>query len=271
LERVVALFNHLRTRDFSYSLDELPVSATPLEDFLLVHRRGNCEFFASALGAMLRISDVPARLVGGYRGGVYNPSGRYYLVQQKNAHVWVEALVPGYGWMRLDPTPLGTECGPLTPVAGVLGRMRVLMDTFNHYWIKFVINYDLERQFRIVRGLREQWRQADFRWRPERVPLRGIAVAGGGVMAIACVILLFRRRRKEPERELVKEFLLRMKRRGYVKGKAQGLEEFAAGIGNGELRERAYRFVEEFQAIYYKDRTLSGDDRKRLRAIIRDL
>ncbi len=271
MERVVALFNHLRTRDFSYSLDELPVSSTPLEDFLLVHKRGNCEYFASALGVMLRISGVPARLVGGYRGGVYNRSGRYYLIQQKNAHVWVEALVPGYGWMRLDPTPLGSEFGPLTPIAGVWGRMRVLMDTFNHYWIKFVINYDLERQFRIVRGLRDQWRRADWRLEPEKVPFRGVAVAAGGAMLMAGAILLFRRRRKEPERELVKEFLRRMKRRGYVKGEAQGLEEFAAAIGNAELRERAHRFVEEFQEIYYKDQTLSGDGRKRLRAIIRSL
>jgi transglutaminase-like putative cysteine protease len=274
MQRVTALFNHLRARDFSYSLEELPVSSTPLEDFLLVHKRGNCEYFASALGVMLRISGVPARRVGGYRGGVYNRSGRYYLVQQKNAHVWVEALLAGYGWMRLDPTPLGSEFGPLTPVAGVLGRLRVLIDTFNHYWIKFVINYDLERQFRIVRGLRDHWREADWRLKPERVPLRGIAIAGGGVMLLAGVILLFRRRRTEPERELrelVREFLRRMKRRGYVKGKAQGLEEFAAGIEDDELRERAYRFVEEFQVIYYRDQVLSVDAERRLRAIIRDL
>jgi LPXTG-motif cell wall-anchored protein len=149
--------------------------------------------------------------------------------------------------------------------------MRVLMDAFNHYWIKFVINYDLERQFRIVRGLRDQWRRADWRLEPEKVSFRGVAAAVGGAMLMAGAILLFWRRRKEPERELVKEFLRRMKRRGYVKGEAQGLEEFAAAMGNAELRERAHRFVEEFQAIYYKDRTLSGDDRKRLRAIIRDL
>ncbi len=271
MEKAAALFNFLRTRDFSYSLDELPVSSTPLEDFLMVHKRGNCEYFASALGVMLRIAGVPARLVGGYRGGVYNRSGRYYLVRQKNAHVWVEALLPGYGWMRLDPTPLGSDFGPLTPVAGILGGMRVLMDTFNHYWIKFVINYDLERQLRMVRGLREHWKKPDLQWWHSEVRLKGIGIAGVGAMMMACAIFLLRRRRREPEKELVAEFLLRLKKRGYEKGRAEGLEEFAAGIGDDELRERAHRFVEEFQEIYFRDRTISSDDRRRLLAIIRSL
>ena len=161
-EIAAALFNHLRSGDFAYTLEDLPVSSRALEDFLLVHRRGNCEYFASALGVMLRAAGGPARLVGGYRGGLYNRSARYYLVRQKNAHVWVEALLPGLGWMRLDPTPMGSDPAFPDGGAGALANLRVLMDTFNHYWFKLVVNYDLERQFRIVQGLRDRWRLLDL-------------------------------------------------------------------------------------------------------------
>ena len=50
---------------------------------------------------MLRVAGIPSRMVGGYRGGYYNEVGKYYLVPQKNAHVWVEAFVPQRGWIRL--------------------------------------------------------------------------------------------------------------------------------------------------------------------------
>jgi transglutaminase-like putative cysteine protease len=268
-EKVVALFNHLRSGAFSYSLEDLPVSSRPLEDFLLAHRRGNCEYFASALGVMLRAAGVPARLVGGYRGGLYNRSGRYYLVQQKNAHVWVEAYMHGQGWMRLDPTPLGLDFGPLSQAAGALGRLRVLMDTFNHYWIKLVINYDLERQFRIVRGIREHWSRQDFRWRPGKVPVIHIGMAAAGGAVVILTLLWASRRRKEPERKLLEELARRMRKRGVVKGASEGLDEFTAKIEDEDLRKLAERFAEGFQELYYRDRSFSDDDRRRLRAIIR--
>ena len=270
-EKVTALFNHLRNGAFSYTLEDLPVSSRPLEDFLLVHRRGNCEYFASALGVMLRAAGVPARLVGGYRGGLYNRSGLYYLVRQKNAHVWVEAYLHGHGWMRLDPTPLGPDFGPLSQAAGALGHLRVLMDTFNHYWIKLVINYDLERQFRMVRSLKEHWERQDFRWRPQSVPVRQIGVVGGGGAVVILVLLWASRMRRDPERRLLDEFLRRMRKRGVVKGASEGLDEFAAAIEDEDLRKLAERFAGDFQALYYRDRVFSDDDRRRLRAIIRRL
>lgn len=270
-ERVAALFNYLRSDAFAYTLEDLPVSPNPLEDFLLVHRRGNCEYFASALGAMLRTVGVPARLVGGYRGGLYNRSGRYYIVRQKHAHVWVEALLPGMGWVRLDPTPRGTDFGLLDEAAGALGRLRVLLDTFNHYWVKVVINYDLERQFRMVHALRDPWRLLSFPWRPGRAFADSLGRAVGvGTAAVLLLALIFRRR-KPPEQELIDKFLRRMRKRGYVKGPAEGLDEFTAGITDEALRERAERFAADFQGIFYRDRPLSGEDRRRLRALIRSL
>ncbi|MCU0586652.1 MAG: DUF3488 and DUF4129 domain-containing transglutaminase family protein [Syntrophobacteraceae bacterium] len=270
-DKVVAIFNHLRNGGFSYTLEDLPVSSTPLEDFIMVHHRGNCEYFASALGVMLRMAGVPARLVGGYRGGLYNPSGRYYLVRQKNAHVWVEALVDGRGWLRLDPTPSTLEPGDQAGTMEVLGRVRVLMDTFNHYWIKLVINYDLEQQFRILRGMRDRWRNRGLSWAVGKLTMRDVGIIGGGAVAMILFMLLLSMCRKGPERKLIDAFVRRMKKRGYVKGPSDGLDELVAGIGDDAIRMRAARFAEGFQEIYYRDRSFSDADRRRLRAIIRGI
>ncbi|MBS1238569.1 MAG: transglutaminase domain protein, partial [Deltaproteobacteria bacterium] len=78
------LFRYLNGGQYKYSLQGLPITKNPLDDFLFKSKYGNCEYFASALTVMLRIAGIPSRMVGGYRGGYYNEVGEYYLVPQKN-------------------------------------------------------------------------------------------------------------------------------------------------------------------------------------------
>ena len=54
---------------------------------------------------LLRHLGVPARLVNGFRSGEYNALGRAFTVRQYDAHSWVEAFFPPYGWIEFDPTP----------------------------------------------------------------------------------------------------------------------------------------------------------------------
>ena len=41
----------------------------------------------------------------GFQSGVYNPITDLWLVRASDAHSWVEAWMPGYGWTTFDPTP----------------------------------------------------------------------------------------------------------------------------------------------------------------------
>ncbi len=104
------LTKHLRT-DFRYALHAPPPRrhADPVLDFVFRHRRGHCEYFASALALMCRTAGVPARVVGGYRVSERNAFGGYMVVRERNAHTWVEAWLPGHGWQTLDATPGGGE------------------------------------------------------------------------------------------------------------------------------------------------------------------
>ena len=76
-----------------------------LEDFL-VTRRGFCEQYASAMGAMIRRAGVPARVAVGFTPGTRQPDGSY-AVTTDNAHAWPEAWFAGAGWVRFEPTPRG--------------------------------------------------------------------------------------------------------------------------------------------------------------------
>ena len=59
-----ALEHYLRdSGEFQYTLEgqKRNVGADPIEDFVVEHRRGHCEYFAGALALMLRSQGIPAR------------------------------------------------------------------------------------------------------------------------------------------------------------------------------------------------------------------
>lgn len=62
-------------------------------------KAGVCQDFAHMLSAMLRIIKIPARYVSGYV--CPNKNG---MRGEGATHAWVEAFIPFYGWLGLDPT-----------------------------------------------------------------------------------------------------------------------------------------------------------------------
>jgi protein-glutamine gamma-glutamyltransferase len=103
-DKLRAIEGHLRT-EFGYarSFERAP-DMDPLLAFLFVDRRGHCEYFASALALLGRAAGVPTRIVMGYRVSERSPFG-YFVVRERNAHAWVEAWLPGEGWVTRDATP----------------------------------------------------------------------------------------------------------------------------------------------------------------------
>ena len=75
----------------------------PLAHFVSEGKRGYCQHFAGAMALMLRFLGIPARVAGGFTSGKHE--GDSWAVTDHNAHAWVEAWFPGYGWLAFDPTP----------------------------------------------------------------------------------------------------------------------------------------------------------------------
>lgn len=105
-ERATTIRDWLRTnREYDLNATHepgLPIAA----QFVFAMDRGYCQYFATAMVAMLRTQGVPARYVIGYAGG--DPVGEdEYLVTADRGHAWVEVYFPDRGWVTFDPTPAG--------------------------------------------------------------------------------------------------------------------------------------------------------------------
>lgn len=83
--------------NFSYKKGITTVETTVDEIWKL--RSGVCQDFAHMLLLMLRLMDIPARYVSGY----ICPKNTG-MRGEGATHAWVEAYIPYYGWLGLDPT-----------------------------------------------------------------------------------------------------------------------------------------------------------------------
>jgi hypothetical protein len=89
-----------------YTYDEYPPPTQyPLQSFLLLNHLGYCQQFAGSMALLLRMGGIPARVATGFTTGNYDSATKSWLVTDVDAHAWVEAWFPGYGWVTFDPTP----------------------------------------------------------------------------------------------------------------------------------------------------------------------
>jgi len=101
------------------------------------------------MAIILRVNGIPSRVVAGYRGGVYNDLGNYYILRQSDAHLWVEAYIDNIGWIRFDPTtPLLSE--GFIGNSKKISKFSLFIDTINYYYNTLIINYDFEKQISFI-------------------------------------------------------------------------------------------------------------------------
>lgn len=81
-----------------------PPDRDPLTWFLFELREGYCNYYATAMVMMLRTQGIPARMAAGFAQGTWDPEQGGFLVRERDAHTWVEAYFPGYGWIEFEPT-----------------------------------------------------------------------------------------------------------------------------------------------------------------------
>ena len=149
-ERIVSLLRD--SGNFRYSLDvpRTTSGVDPAEDFLLNHRTGHCQYFASACALMLQSLNIPARIVNGFKGGEVNPETGKMLVRQKHAHVWVEYRHQ-QRWVRIDPTPAArNEVVASIQQTPLLGNLE---DAASELWTASMDNVTAERQREFIQPI----------------------------------------------------------------------------------------------------------------------
>lgn len=264
--RIARTEEFFRSQNLVYATSDLPGSERPLEEFLFDKKRGYCEFFASSFALLLRLQGVPARLVGGYHGGVRNELAGYYSITENMAHVWVEALDDGY-WRRIDPSRLAVNAATAS-IAGrgkTQGWGRRLLDAADYYWTRAVISYDFNRQMELVRGGGFKLKELSVR----RSFYLTISWILGGFTAVTGLGWFGRRLFVPEEQRLLRRFLNLLQRRfnmTEIPANA-GLQTLAEGTGNALCRE----FAEIYCGAVYRDRPLSRAERIKLRKLLQQL
>lgn len=90
--------------DFKYCPGVTNVLTTAQQTLSL--KQGVCQDFTHLMLAICRCKNIPARYVSGYHF-VSDLSGNHADFEQAS-HAWVEAHIPGVGWLGFDPTNNGT-------------------------------------------------------------------------------------------------------------------------------------------------------------------
>lgn len=290
-DKAMALEGHLKSHyGYTLQLPRTPV-ADPVANFLFERKQGHCEYFAASMAVMLRTLQIPARVVNGFRSDEFNDVTGNYVVRAKDAHSWVEAYFPAYGWVTFDPTPGGASGTPEG-----WGRVMLYLDAAASFWREWVISYDSSHQNVLgqtaITETRVSWERARIwaqlsyermlRWARLRerdaqtAPKRSV----GGIAAVALLLLLLantaritrmirtRQLQAHPERSphlaaamWYERMARHMARCGLQKPTSQTAQEFVRVIKDEQLRTRVLKFTEAYESARFGN---SSDDALRL-------
>lgn len=159
-----ALMENFAKQNFYYTLKPETTGEHFVDEFMFDTKTGFCAHYAGSLAYMLRLANIPARVVIGYQGGELRDNGKYMVVHQYDAHAWVEVYIVGKGWFRADPTSMVAperildggadafrekegflEDSPLSSVGQQLALVKWVgqyVDKMSYGWQKWVVNYN---------------------------------------------------------------------------------------------------------------------------------
>jgi len=297
-DKALAIEAYLRTK-FGYTL-QLPrtIPRDPLANFLFERKQGHCEYFASSMAVMLRTLQIPARVVNGFRTGEFNDLTSQYLVLASNAHSWVEAYFPGYGWISFDPTPAAPP-----QIRTGWSRAMLYVDALASFWREWVVNYDAGHQYSLSREATRnslEWLQRlrnrarrnyealvmDARRTQQTVSAAPVRWSVAG--AIVTLLLLLGANARRLWRTLQRRQLAAhpekspraaatiwygrmartLARHGWHKLPAQTPEEFVTRISDEAVRQRVTQFTQLYERARFGD---SPEDACRLAALYEEI
>jgi len=244
-ELIRRILNYFESREFTYTLQpERLTRQHSIDDFLFNTREGFCEHYAQATAWMLRVLDIPSRIVAGYQGGKHNPMGDYLIIRSSHAHAWVEAWIEPRGWTRIDPTgyvaPERIDTGvSATNISGSgsrgsgrgdhgwLGgpwlRIRLFWDSLNYQWYTWVVNYSSSKQ----RDLFSKFNPGKAKNALTNVFLISLGVVLLFLVCLACFLIRSRDKSVDLPLKIYQKFLHKLSKLNIPVYKNQGPRDLA--------------------------------------------
>lgn len=101
-EKIVFLNSFFISRNFQYSQN--PPTYSSIDQFIREGKLGYCSHFASSYAYLLRVLNIPSRIIIGFQGGEVNEFDQSIIVKERDSHAWVEYLDEKNIWKKIDPT-----------------------------------------------------------------------------------------------------------------------------------------------------------------------
>ena len=271
-ELILAFLTRLRTEAYFYTLRPPNMPEDGIDALLFDVRRGFCAHYAGAMTFLLRSAGIPARVVVGYQGGEAGVDDQYLIVRQYDAHAWVEAWLPGRGWVRIDPTaaiaPQRIQSGLREAVAeegsflendwtspqryGDLALVQwasLRLDQLNYHWTRWVVGYQGQTQMSLMSRL------------PGGLTMRELGYVTAGLvsaaLALAGVVTLLRQRARrpaDPVQRLLIQWQRLLEREGITVGTGQTPVQLAQSAANRfpAAEKPLLAFAAQVNNHYYK-------------------
>jgi transglutaminase-like putative cysteine protease len=278
------LMTHFRNENFYYTLTPPLMEENPIETFLFETRYGFCSHYAAAFVYLMRVADIPSRIVSGYQGGELNKIGNFLEIRQAHAHAWAEVWLQDKGWVRVDPTAaiaperieqdvnvdqqiasgIVTFVSP-TPQTLVafdwLKQTRQLWNSADYNWQRWVINYNSMSQLRLLSS-----------WGIQNI--KAMLYSMIGLIALIIAVLswfLLYRKQKTTDRtlRLYNRFCKKLARKGVVRSESEGAKDFAERV-KARLPEQSAQ-IDQITDVFIKLRygqSSGPKDLKRLHKMV---
>lgn len=252
-----AILRTIREQAYHYTLQPPTYTGgATIDQFWFDGQAGFCTHYAGAFVYMMRVAGIPARMVGGYQGGEWNPLTGHLVVRQYDAHAWAEIWQPDTGWRRFDPTaavaPARIEQG-LGAALSVADRSSLSMftnarlgdwavaeslldflDSVELRWNLWVIGFDGNVQSGLLKDLLGELT-------PARVGL-AMLIGGGTSLAVVTIVLFWRRRTlpRHPVEQAFSLFAERLASQGFPRRPEESpsgyVRRVASQVGLGEAQ-----------------------------------
>lgn len=270
-EIVDAALKMIQEENFVYTLSPPLLEKEIIDGFLFNTRRGYCEHYASAFAFLMRAAGVPARVVGGYQGGMVNPYANSITVRQSDAHAWVEVWLKGQGWVRTDPTaavaPNRIEQGVAAALSpgeapdflynGRFGENIALWrairdgwDAVNIEWDMWFAGYAFEQQRSLLRAVGidlNSWKG------PVRVLLLALFLIGATALGFGLWIFRNPGMKTDPVQDIYEKFCKKLAKAGLPRPPHQGPIDYATDVAAArpDLSETVWEITNWYVKMRY--------------------